>query len=87
MAAVDSDVGKLDGGMLRAMNYWLTRMDEFTGGAFKRGWREMTPAEQIQEFDSLTPEQIATAKANKGDEWFFKYAAQIEKMRAEVRVV
>lgn len=83
----ESPVEKLDSGQRQALSYWMSLMDGFTGGAFKRGYREMTPAERVMEWDNLTPEQMEMLRERKGDEWVLDYGAQIEKLRSKVRPI
>lgn len=69
-----------------AFLYWVSVMDEMTGGVFKRGWREASPVERLKEWDALTAEQVATLKQNKGEEWFAQQGAQIEKIRKQLEI-
>jgi hypothetical protein len=68
------------------MFYLLDIMDGITGGAFKRGYRIPTAKERIAEWDNLAPEQTDTLRANMGDEWFYKQAAEIETLRGKTDI-
>ena len=68
------------------MHYVFELMDSLTGGAFKRGWREPTAKERVTEWDSLQPDQISQLRERKGDEWFYKEGAAIEKLRTQVNL-
>jgi hypothetical protein len=67
-----------------AMHYWVSVLDETTGGAITRGYREATALERMKEWDGLAAEQIEKLKAVKGEEWVIKQAAEVERLRVEV---
>ena len=66
------------------MFYLFSVMDELTGGAMKRGWRDANKAEQIAEWDALPPEQLQQLRQIKGDAWINSYGAEMERIRKEL---
>lgn len=67
-----------------AMYYVFEVMDEVSGGAMRKGWREATQAEQLAEWDMLPPEGLEKLKQVKGPEWVYSYGAKMERIRKEM---
>jgi hypothetical protein len=84
VAKVDSRAKDLELITREAVFFVFNLFDDLTGGAMKRGWRDMTKPELVMEWDTLTPEQFDILREKKGDEWLAARGAEIEKIRREL---
>ena len=71
----------MDTAAKEAMFYVFEVMDEISGGAMRRGWRDATDAEALAEWDVLPPDALNSLKQSKGEEWVFSYGAKMERIR------
>lgn len=84
--ARNSDLKDLDLWTREAYMFMFDVMNDMSGGCFKKGYRDATPAERIKEWDALTPDQRAALEQKKGPEWVLEQGAEIERLRKQVMV-
>ena len=84
MATKGSAVSELETMSKDAMFYMFQLMDDITGGCFKKGYREATAAERIQEWDQLPGQAFDMLREKKGEDWLADQAAQVERLRREM---
>ena len=84
MSRRNSQVKTLEVASREAMFYVFNIFDEMTGGCFKKGYRDMSKVERLNEWDMLGPEQFEQLKQTKGPEWLASQGAEIERIRSEM---
>lgn len=71
----------LDDNMKAALERYSRAFNNLTGGAFTKGYREATDSDRIAEWEHMAPAQIDQLRTIKGDEWVYKYQAEITKLK------